>query len=196
MKYIKTFEAYSGGEFNDAGEPMMTHSQYRDYSEPSEPDYDDEQDNDINKNYYNDLTNPDRKFERTYDYIKRNNILIDGKPESETWYDNVKIISRFAGYSKNTLKYFFKEFEYDTLSKNNLIPNFFYDLDDEIYLDGMFSTDTNTINGEKTITWQGEEYKLNFRNDNYAFDLNDKVNEVLRDIESEINEMIDPSNLF
>lgn len=28
--------------FNDAGEPMMTHSQYRDYSEPSEPDeYDD-----------------------------------------------------------------------------------------------------------------------------------------------------------
>lgn len=27
--------------FNDAGEPMMTHSQFRDYSEPSEPEYDD-----------------------------------------------------------------------------------------------------------------------------------------------------------
>ncbi len=26
--------------FNDAGEPTMTHQQYRDYSEPSEPDYD------------------------------------------------------------------------------------------------------------------------------------------------------------
>ena len=31
-----------GGAFNDAGEPMMTHQQYRDYSEPSELDeYDD-----------------------------------------------------------------------------------------------------------------------------------------------------------
>jgi hypothetical protein len=27
--------------FNDAGEPLMTHQQYRDYSEPSEPEYDD-----------------------------------------------------------------------------------------------------------------------------------------------------------
>ena len=25
--------------FNDAGEPLMTHQQYRDYSEPAEPDY-------------------------------------------------------------------------------------------------------------------------------------------------------------
>ena len=30
--------------FNDAGEPMMTHQQYRDYSEPSEPDYDERND--------------------------------------------------------------------------------------------------------------------------------------------------------
>src|ERR1035437_1318321 len=34
--------------FNDAGEPMMTHQQYRDYSEPSEPDYDNPQ-NDYEK---------------------------------------------------------------------------------------------------------------------------------------------------
>jgi hypothetical protein len=27
--------------FNDAGEPLMTHNQYRDYSEPAEPEYDD-----------------------------------------------------------------------------------------------------------------------------------------------------------
>jgi hypothetical protein len=36
--------------FNSAGEPMMTHNQYRDYSEPSEPDYDD------NDRQYDDLT--------------------------------------------------------------------------------------------------------------------------------------------
>ena len=30
--------------FNDAGEPRMTHQQYRDYSEPSEPDYDSDRD--------------------------------------------------------------------------------------------------------------------------------------------------------
>ena len=29
------------GAFNDAGEPMMTHSQFRDYSEPAEPEFDD-----------------------------------------------------------------------------------------------------------------------------------------------------------
>jgi|ERR1035437_9922266 hypothetical protein len=34
--------------FNDAGEPMMTHQQYRDYSEPAEPDYDNPQ-NDYEK---------------------------------------------------------------------------------------------------------------------------------------------------
>src|ERR1035437_5198707 len=34
--------------FNDAGEPMMTHQQFRDYSEPSEPGYDNPQ-NDYEK---------------------------------------------------------------------------------------------------------------------------------------------------
>jgi len=33
--------------FNDAGEPMMTHNQFRDYSEPSEPEYDDRDDYDV-----------------------------------------------------------------------------------------------------------------------------------------------------
>ena len=32
-----------GDAFNDAGEPMMTHSQFRDHSEPAEPEYDDNQ---------------------------------------------------------------------------------------------------------------------------------------------------------
>lgn len=33
-----------GDAFNDAGEPNMTHSQFRDHSEPAEPDYDDSYD--------------------------------------------------------------------------------------------------------------------------------------------------------
>jgi len=32
-----------GDAFNDAGEPMMTHSQFRDHSEPAEPEFDDNQ---------------------------------------------------------------------------------------------------------------------------------------------------------
>ena len=34
-------EMVEGDAFNDAGEPMMTHQQFRDYSEPAEPEYDD-----------------------------------------------------------------------------------------------------------------------------------------------------------
>ena len=30
-----------GNAFNDAGEPRMSHQQFRDYSEPAEPEYDD-----------------------------------------------------------------------------------------------------------------------------------------------------------
>lgn len=42
----KTFkpDLNEGDAFNDAGEPMMTHSQFRDYSEPAEPDYDADRD--------------------------------------------------------------------------------------------------------------------------------------------------------
>lgn len=45
--YIKRLKILSGiikennGPFNDAGEPMMTHNQYRDYSEPNEDNTDD-----------------------------------------------------------------------------------------------------------------------------------------------------------
>ena len=34
-------EMVEGDAFNDAGEPMMSHQQFRDYSEPAEPEYDD-----------------------------------------------------------------------------------------------------------------------------------------------------------
>jgi hypothetical protein len=51
--------------FNDAGEPMMTHNQFRDYSEPSEDD-DDRYDNDeidISKEFINEM--------------KKNNIFVE-----------------------------------------------------------------------------------------------------------------------
>jgi len=46
MNNLKTFEQFinENGPFNDAGEPMMTHNQYRLDSEPSQPDFDDRDD--------------------------------------------------------------------------------------------------------------------------------------------------------
>ena len=52
--------------FNDAGEPMMTHNQFRDYSEPSENDEDDGYDNDeidISREFINEM--------------KKNNIFVE-----------------------------------------------------------------------------------------------------------------------
>ncbi len=54
------------GVFNDAGEPNMTHQQYRDYSEPSEPDYDE-----INNTDHFDI----RK--ELKDMLKQNDILLE-----------------------------------------------------------------------------------------------------------------------
>jgi hypothetical protein len=52
--------------FNDAGEPMMTHNQFRDYSEPSEDDEDNGYDNDeidISREFINEM--------------KKNNIFVE-----------------------------------------------------------------------------------------------------------------------
>ena len=54
------------GVFNDAGEPNMTHQQYRDYSEPSEPDYDE----------INDTDHFDIRKELK-DMLKQNDILLE-----------------------------------------------------------------------------------------------------------------------
>ena len=53
------------GAFNDAGEPIMTHQQYRDYSEPSEPEYDD------SNNYEREQTSDDvvKAIEKHFDTI-------------------------------------------------------------------------------------------------------------------------------
>jgi len=56
--------------FNDAGEPMMTHSQYRDYSEPSEPDNDD--------NFYDDEPMDDNSYKRLHNEFKKHDIFIGG----------------------------------------------------------------------------------------------------------------------
>jgi len=51
--------------FNDAGEPMMTHNQFRDYSEPSEDDDD---------RYNNDEINISKEF---INEMKKNNIFVE-----------------------------------------------------------------------------------------------------------------------
>jgi hypothetical protein len=51
--------------FNDAGEPMMTHNQFRDYSEPSEDDDD---------KYNNDEINISKEF---INEMKKNNIFVE-----------------------------------------------------------------------------------------------------------------------
>ena len=54
--------------FNDAGEPMMTHQQYRDYSEPSEEDYSEEDyDDDHKQNITNEFIQE----------MKKNNIFVE-----------------------------------------------------------------------------------------------------------------------
>ena len=56
--------------FNDAGEPMMTHQQFRDYSEPAEPDYDSDRDMPIqNKSVHN---FKDIDWKMLYDVILQN----------------------------------------------------------------------------------------------------------------------------
>lgn len=50
--------------FNDAGEPMMTHNQFRDYSEPSEDD----------DRYDNDEINISKEF---INEMKKNNIFVE-----------------------------------------------------------------------------------------------------------------------
>ena len=52
--------------FNDAGEPIMTHNQFRDFSEPSENDEDDR--------YNNDEINISREF---INEMKKNNIFVE-----------------------------------------------------------------------------------------------------------------------
>ena len=69
LKYLKLFEDFSA--FNDAGEPIMTHKQYLDYSEPSEDDYDEYVHNDneyvnFKKSLIQDMKNKDI-FVETFD---------------------------------------------------------------------------------------------------------------------------------
>ena len=56
------------GAFNDAGEPMMTHQQFNDYSEPSEPDYP------YDDGYENDNFDISRGF---MNEMKQNNIFVE-----------------------------------------------------------------------------------------------------------------------
>jgi len=53
--------------FNKDGEPLMTHNQYRDYSEPSEEDYD-------NQHHHDEDINIKKEF---IGEMKRNNIFVE-----------------------------------------------------------------------------------------------------------------------
>jgi hypothetical protein len=106
--------------FNDDGEPMMTHSQYRDYSEPSEPDYDeqpryDKEDFNIKKSMENDLEKNDilletfdgnEYFIRCKGHMDFNIYFInDEKIEIHTYKDNdEKGTSQTFGY-EDALKF-------------------------------------------------------------------------------------------
>ena len=56
-----------GDAFNDAGEPNMTHSQFRDYSEPSEPEYDDRNEPEYDEGY--NFKNIVKELENTFNTI-------------------------------------------------------------------------------------------------------------------------------
>ena len=114
--------------FNDDGEPMMTHQQYNDYSEPSEPDYDDNYNEDT---YVKDMLEDDLKksniFLETFDgeeyfircYINFNDFLIYFEGE------NIKIHeynSKTEEEKNNTFNY--KEALDFILSKRDLFYSY------------------------------------------------------------------------
>ena len=119
--------------FNDDGEPMMTHQQYNDYSEPSEPDYDDNYDDDNHNEdtYVKDMLEDDLKksniFLETFDgeeyfircYINFNDFLIYFEGE------NIKIHeynSKTEEEKNNTFNY--KEALDYILSKRDLFYSY------------------------------------------------------------------------
>lgn len=158
-------------------------------------EYYEDDDIDSNKHYYDNLVDPDIKFERTKEYVLKNRIKIDDEPNSVTWLEQVDAISILAGYNKDTLHYFFKKLDYNVLVENNVVP-LFYEEDGRCQFDVFYSLDKNTA---KTIEWQGEQFELKFGKDNKCKndkDIRKKIDEILNDIEDYIMEITDPGHLF
>jgi hypothetical protein len=85
----KTFKPKLNEEspFNDAGEPMMTHQQYRDYSEPSEPDYDAEREDDRPQQSHGIGNFNDIDWHALYETLQINYENVTGKHPEYVAYD-------------------------------------------------------------------------------------------------------------
>lgn len=158
-------------------------------------EYYEDDDIDSNKHYYDNLVDPDKKFERTKEYVLKNKIKIDDEPDSVTWLEQVDAISILAGYNKDTLNYFFKKLDYNTLVQNNIVP-LFYEEDGRCQFDVFYSLDKNTL---KAFEWQNEQFELRFEKDNKCKndkDIRKKIDKILNDIEDYTMEITDPGHLF
>lgn len=82
----------NNGPFNDGGEPTMTHQQYRDYSEPSEPDYDDD---------YHDQPHNFSPVEWLRDELKDNGIFLENYGNSKEYSISCKGNCDFGIYFDN-----------------------------------------------------------------------------------------------
>jgi len=78
--------------FNDGGEPMMTHQQYRDYSEPAEPDDDD---------YGGDVPNNDTAVGWLRNELEENNIFLENYGGDEYMISCEKVRCDFMIYFDN-----------------------------------------------------------------------------------------------
>lgn len=156
---------------------------------------DDDDEGDSNRHFYDNMVDPDMKFERTKEYVLKNKIKIDDEVNSVTWLEQVDAISILAGYNKDTLQYFFKKLDYNTLVENNVVP-LFYEEDGRCQFDVFYCLDKNTA---KTFEWQDEQFELKFEKDGKCKndkDIRKKIVKILDDIEDYAMEITDPGHLL
>ena len=130
-----------------------------------------------------------QKFENTRSFVISNRVQIFGTPNSDDWDEQIYAISATAGNSVETLNDFFEKFDFNLLISQKIVP-VFYEEDDRCNLEYFMSFDESTINGEKTITWQGEEYEMTFEVDNISrsscrdnLKIRDKADQILDRLE-------------
>lgn len=129
------------------------------------------------------------KFQTTRDFVIRNRVQIFGEPNSDEWDEQIYAISATAGNSFETLNDFFERFDFDLLISQQIVP-VFYEEDDMCNLEYFMSFDEKTINGEKTVNWQGDTYSITFEGDNISrasrqhnLKIRDKADQILNRFE-------------
>jgi len=130
-----------------------------------------------------------QKFQNTRSFIISNRIQIYGTPNSEEWDEQIYAISATAGNTPETLNDFFEKFDFNLLISQQIVPVFFEE-EDRCELEYFMSFDEDTINGEKTITWQNREYHMTFEGDNISrssrydnLTIRDKADQILNRFE-------------